>query len=69
MSGRPLAGRENRAGWLFASPALALIVGFFFLPVAGGLLLSLTDFDIYAIGKESADRGTYVSNRRAAEDL
>jgi multiple sugar transport system permease protein len=43
----------NRAGWFFVAPALALIGVFFFIPVAGSLLLSLTDFDIYAI----ADRG------------
>jgi multiple sugar transport system permease protein len=43
----------SRAGWFFVAPALALIGVFFFSPVAGSLLLSLTDFDIYAI----ADRG------------
>ena len=43
----------SRAGWFFIAPALALIAVFFFIPVAGSLLLSLTDFDIYAI----ADRG------------
>jgi multiple sugar transport system permease protein len=43
----------SRAGWFFVAPALALIGVFFFIPVAGSLLLSLTDFDIYAI----ADRG------------
>ena len=43
----------SRAGWYFVAPALALTGVFFFIPVAGSLLLSLTDFDIYAI----ADRG------------
>ena len=43
----------SRAGWFFVAPALALTGIFFFIPVAGSLLLSLTDFDIYAI----ADRG------------
>ena len=38
------------AGFRFALPALALIAVFFFLPVAAGLALSLTDFDIYALG-------------------
>src|SRR5690606_22556337 len=46
-------GRPSRAGWFFIAPALALITVFFFVPVVGSLLLSLTDFDIYAI----ADRG------------
>jgi multiple sugar transport system permease protein len=39
----------SRAGWYFVAPALALTGVFFFIPVAGSLLLSLTDFDIYAI--------------------
>jgi multiple sugar transport system permease protein len=40
---------EARAAWLFLAPALALLGVFFFLPVAGSLLLSFTDFDIYTI--------------------
>lgn len=39
-----------RVAWLFLAPALALIAVFFFLPVAAALLLSFTDFDIYAVG-------------------
>lgn len=37
------------APYLFLAPALVLIGIFFFLPVAAALLLSFTDFDIYAI--------------------
>jgi multiple sugar transport system permease protein len=37
------------AGWWFAAPALAIIFLFFLLPIAASLLLSLTDFDIYAL--------------------
>lgn len=48
----------QRAGWWFVLPALALITGFYFLPVAGSLLLSLTDFDIYAIA--SPDNARFV---------
>jgi multiple sugar transport system permease protein len=48
-----LATRQARAGLALAAPALALIGAFFLLPVAASFLLSLTDFDIYAI----ADRG------------
>jgi multiple sugar transport system permease protein len=39
----------NPAVW-FLAPALGLIFLFFFLPVAASLLLSFTDFDIYALG-------------------
>jgi multiple sugar transport system permease protein len=38
-----------RAGWLFAGPALLVIAVFFFLPVLAAFVLSLTDFDIYAL--------------------
>src|SRR5688572_3262352 len=40
---------SNRAAWYFLAPALLLIGTFFFLPVVASLLLSVTDFDIYAI--------------------
>jgi multiple sugar transport system permease protein len=46
---RGSALRINPAFW-FLAPALALIGLFFFLPVAASLLLSFTDFDIYALG-------------------
>ena len=36
-------------GWFFVAPALAAITAFFFVPVAASVLLSLTDFDIYAV--------------------
>ncbi len=35
--------------YAFVAPALALITAFFLLPVAASFLLSLTDFDIYAV--------------------
>ena len=41
---------ETRAAVLFAAPALAILGVFFFLPVIAGFALSLTDFDLYAIG-------------------
>ncbi len=47
---------EGLAGWRFVAPALALIGVFFMVPVVAGLLLSLTDFDIYAIGDPSTAR-------------
>lgn len=41
--------RRLSAGWLFVLPALSLIAAFFMIPVAASFLLSLTDFDIYAV--------------------
>jgi multiple sugar transport system permease protein len=40
---------RTRAGLLLAAPALVVIAVFFFVPVLAALLLSLTDFDIYAL--------------------
>ncbi|WP_024890744.1 carbohydrate ABC transporter permease [Luteimonas huabeiensis] len=41
--------RASVAGWVFAAPALIVLGVFFALPVASALLLSLTDFDLYAL--------------------
>jgi multiple sugar transport system permease protein len=38
-----------RVAWAFLAPALLLIGLFFFLPVVAAFLLSLTDFDLYAL--------------------
>lgn len=40
---------RSLAGWMFVAPALAVIGLFFLLPVAAGLALSFTDFDLYAL--------------------
>jgi len=40
---------RSLAGWMFVAPALAVIGLFFILPVAAGLALSFTDFDLYAL--------------------
>ncbi len=40
---------ERRAAWLLLSPALGAILLFFAVPLITALLLSLTDFDIYAL--------------------
>jgi multiple sugar transport system permease protein len=45
--------RAGRAGWLFIAPAITLIAIFFFLPVGASLLLSITDFDLYAVANPS----------------
>lgn len=41
--------RRERAAWGFVAPALIAIAIFFVIPVVSALLLSLTDFDIYAL--------------------
>ena len=41
--------RRSRSGWLFAGPALFMLGVFFFVPVLLAFLLSLTDFDLYAL--------------------
>lgn len=48
-----MIGPERHAAlsaWTFLAPGLLLIAVFFFLPVLAALLLSFTDFDIYALG-------------------
>jgi len=47
---------RSAAAWLFVAPALVLIGVFFFLPVAASLLLSVTDFDIYAVASSENTR-------------
>ncbi|HXJ79909.1 MAG TPA: sugar ABC transporter permease [Candidatus Methylomirabilis sp.] len=41
--------RVTGVAWWFVTPALVVIGVFFFLPVLGALLMSLTDFDLYAL--------------------
>jgi multiple sugar transport system permease protein len=41
--------RRAAAGWCFVAPALIVIGVFFVLPVVAALLLSFTDFDLYAL--------------------
>ena len=41
--------KRERAAWGFVAPALVAIGVFFAIPVFAALLLSLTDFDIYAL--------------------
>ena len=53
MSAYTTKTESNRTAWVFLAPALVLITVFFFVPVVASLLLSATDFDIYAVG----DRG------------
>ncbi len=59
-----MTGQERhaaRSARVFLAPALLLIAVFFFLPVLAALLLSFTDFDIYALG--DLDRLRFVGLR------
>src|SRR3546814_916277 len=48
-TGRNPLRRRELSAWTFVAPALAALGLFFALPVAAALLLSFTDFDIYAL--------------------
>ena len=41
--------RRSNAAWWFAAPALSVIAVFFMLPVLAALVISFTDFDLYAL--------------------
>ena len=41
--------KPTHAAWLFVAPALLAIAVFFVVPVAAALVMSGTDFDIYAL--------------------
>ena len=64
----PPRPRRQRRGlspaWWFLAPALGAIGLFFALPVLAALALSLTDFDIYAIGDPSTARLVGLDNYR-----
>src|SRR6184192_2248249 len=53
---------REAAAWAFVAPALAALGLFFFLPVIAALILSLTDFDIYAIADISNLRFVGLDN-------
>ena len=56
--------RRPPAALGFLAPALAALALFFFAPVAASLLLSLSDFDVYAIGDPDTLRFTGLRNYR-----
>lgn len=56
-----IAARE-RAAWGFVAPALTALAIFFVVPVVSSLLLSLTDFDIYALADLSNLRWIGLEN-------
>lgn len=63
---RPTLGRRLMrtpvAGWVFVAPALIVLGVFFGLPVFAALLLSLTDFDLYALADADNLRFVGLSN-------
>ena len=48
---RPARDDQGRAAWLFLAPALIVLGATFFLPIVASLVLSFTDFDIYAVAR------------------
>jgi multiple sugar transport system permease protein len=52
----------SAAAYVFLAPALVLIGVFFFLPVVGALVLSVTDFDIYGIADPGHVRFVGLAN-------
>ncbi|MFC5742270.1 carbohydrate ABC transporter permease [Dyella tabacisoli] len=51
-----------RAAWLFLAPALLVLGLFFLLPVIAALVLSLTDYDLYALADIRNLRFVALSN-------
>jgi multiple sugar transport system permease protein len=56
---------EARAAILLLLPAMTLIGLFYLIPVAGSVVLSVTDFDIYSIGDAGNTRFTGFGNYAA----
>src|ERR1700694_1380576 len=56
--------RVGHAAWAFATPALLVIGVFFFVPVLPALIVSLTDFDLYALADIRNLRFVGLSNYR-----
>jgi multiple sugar transport system permease protein len=56
------SGGSNRAAWGFLAPALLVLAVFFLLPVVAALVLSFTDFDLYALGDPSLARFVGAGN-------
>jgi multiple sugar transport system permease protein len=64
-SGRRPLPHESRAALLFLAPGLLVIGVFFLVPIAASLLLSFTDFDIYAIADPANVRLVGLANYAA----
>lgn len=57
--------KERTAGWVFAGPALLAIGLFFVIPALASLVLSFTDFDIYALADRANLRFVGLGNYAA----
>ena len=55
---------QKRAAWWFLAPALTLIGVFFVVPILAGLVMSFTDFDLYALGSPETVRFVGMGNYR-----
>jgi len=64
VSGSRQGRGEARAAWLLLAPALGAIALFFALPLLAALVLSTTDFDIYAIADFARARFVGLDNYR-----
>jgi len=54
--------RRVSPAWWFLAPALLAITIFFFLPVGAALVLSFTDFDVYAVARPDRLRVVGLGN-------
>jgi multiple sugar transport system permease protein len=61
---RAVRARPLEPGWAFVAPALVLIAVFFVVPVVASVVLSLTDFDIYAVASRANLRVVGLENYR-----
>ena len=55
-TGRIRHTNHTAAAWIFLAPALTAIAIFFVVPVLGAFIMSMTDFDVYALGDLSVVR-------------
>ena len=54
-----------KPGYLFLAPAMLVLVMFFFAPILAAFVLSLTDFDIYALADQGNARWVGWENYRS----
>ena len=59
-----LTARWLRPGYFFLAPAMVVLGLFFFAPILAAMLLSWTDFDIYALADSSDARWVGWDNYR-----
>jgi multiple sugar transport system permease protein len=62
MSLAPGQLAQQRAGWAFALPALAIVGTFFMLPVIAAFAISFTDFDLYGLTDPTSVRVVGLGN-------